>query len=333
MGDPAAAGAEVDVCEHRATDANDADNISANVTIDLHWNGYGSSEKSFNSPLYGSGLGTGFHTYGLLWNSTNYTVSIDGVPTMITNVGVSQRSEIILFSSEVDSNSFCGIVPPGGYGNFLVSTTSTVVDFVRFYAPTSTLYWVGTSSANWSDSGNWLSNMIPTSVSDVVFSYLTAGNFSVTLNQNVTVNGLSIEETSPIGISGNTLTINSGGIDMLSALNDTGIYSPLVLGAAQSWTVPSGLTLVVDTMISGSGNLSLAGMGAVEMEGTNNSTGLTTISNGTLLAYGLITGPVTVAGGTLTGTGTVAGAGSRQCRNTYWNGNHHQPRSPSTRAA
>jgi hypothetical protein len=307
VGDPAATGAEIDICEHRVTDANDVDNISGNVTIDLHWNGYGSSEQSVNSALFGSGLGTGFHTYGLLWNSTNYDVSIDGVSTMSTNVGLSQRTEIVLFSSEVDSNSFCGIVPTNGYGNFLVSTTSTVVDYFRFYAPTTTVYWLGSSSANWTDGGNWLSNMIPTSASDVVFSYLSVGNFSITLNQNITVNSLSIEETSPIGIFGDTLTINSGGIDMLSALNNAGIYSPLVLGAAQSWTIPSGLTLVADTTISGPGNLSLAGMGAVEMEGTNNSTGLTTVSNGTLLAYGLMTGPVTVAGGTLTGTGTLTG--------------------------
>jgi hypothetical protein len=307
VGDPAAAGAEIDVCEHRVTDANDADNISGNVTIDLHWNGYGSSEQSVNSALFGSGLGTGFHTYGLLWSSTNYNVSIDGVSTMNTNVGVSQRTEIVLFSSEVDSNSFCGIVPAGGYGDFQDSTTSTVVDYFRFYAPTTTVYWLGGSSANWTDGGNWLSNMIPTSASDVVFSYLSVGNFSVTLNQNVTVNSLSIEETSPVGIFGNTLTINSGGIDMLSAINDAGIYSPLVLGAAQSWTIPSGITLVVDTIISGSGNLNLAETGAVEMEGTNNSTGMTTISNGTLLAYGLMTGPVTVAGGTLTGTGVLTG--------------------------
>src|SRR5208282_5916624 len=105
-------------------------NISGMVTIDLHWDGYGSSEKSASSGLVGSGLGTGFHTYGCLWNSSSYNVSIDGVPTWSTNVGVSQRTEIILLSCEVDSNSFCGIVPSGGYGNFLTSTTTTVVDYV-----------------------------------------------------------------------------------------------------------------------------------------------------------------------------------------------------------
>jgi len=147
IGDPAASGAEIDICEHRDTDATKTDNISGQVTIDIHWDGYTNNEKSASSGLVGSGLGTGFHTYGLLWNSTNYNVSLDGVPTYSTNAGISERTEILLFSSEVDSNSFCGIVPPGGYGNFLVSTTQTIVDYARFYTPTTTVYWVGASLA------------------------------------------------------------------------------------------------------------------------------------------------------------------------------------------
>jgi beta-glucanase (GH16 family) len=125
LNDPAASGAEVDICEHRVTDAADVDDLSGEVTIDLHWNGYGSAEKTASSGLTGSGLGTGFHTYGLLWSSNNYNVSIDGVSTWTTNVGIAQRTEILMLSSEVDSNSFCGIVPTGGYGNFLASTTSS----------------------------------------------------------------------------------------------------------------------------------------------------------------------------------------------------------------
>lgn len=308
IGYPAAEGAEIDICEHRETDANDVDNISGQVTIDLHWDGYGNYKKSTTAGLVGSGLGTGFHTYGLLWNSTNYNVSIDSTLTYTTNAGVSDRTEIILFSSEVDSNSFCGIVPPGGYGNFLVSTTTTVVDYVRFYAPTSTVYWVGASSANWTDGGNWISNMVPTTASDVVFSYLSVGNYSVDLNQNTTVNSLSLEETPSLTISGNPLTVNSGGIDMLSALNDSTIDAPLVLGAAQSWTIGSGLALSVNGAISGTGNLTIAGLGAVVLGGVNTCSGVMTISsNSTLFVNGAISNPVLVAGGTLSGSGIMGG--------------------------
>jgi hypothetical protein len=94
---------------------------------------------------------------------------------------------------------------------------------------------------------------------------------------------------------------------MLSALNDAGIYAPLVLGTGQSWNIASGRTIVVDTTVSGSGGLTLTGRGTVLLGGTNICSGLTTISNGTLQVNGVITNPVTVAGGTLSVAGTVTG--------------------------
>jgi beta-glucanase (GH16 family) len=307
IGDPAAEGAEVDVCEHRVTDANNKDNISGNVTIDLHWNGYGSSETSFNSPFYGSGLGTGFHTYGLLWTTNNYQASIDGVLTLTTNGGLSRRTEIVLFSCEVDSNSFCGIVPTGGYGNANVSTTSTVVDYFRFYAPTTTVYWLGASSANWTDSGNWLSNMVPTAASDVVFSFLTVGNPSVNLSPGTTVNSLSIQEPNAITLSGGSLTVGGGGIDLLSAVNNTQMNSPLALGANQSWSIAAGITLNIGSVVTGNADVTQDQFGAVAIYGTNNSTGSTFVNNGSLLDYGVINNSTVVGGGSVGGTGLFAG--------------------------
>jgi beta-glucanase (GH16 family) len=307
LGDPSASGAEIDICEYRNTDTGNVDNINGAVQTSVHWDGYSTDEKTSTSGLIGSGLGTGFHTYGLLWNNASYSFIFDGAQLWSTNAGLSDRTELILFSSEVASNYWAGIIPPGGYGNSLVSTTKMVVDYVRYYAPTTTVYWTGASSANWTTGGNWLSNMIPNSASDVVFSYLSVGNFSMSLGQDTTVHGLSIEEASPIAIGGNTLTVGAGGIDMLSALNDAGIYSALVLSTAQSWNIASGRTLVVNTIVSGSGSVALTGRGAVMLGGTNYCTGSTTISNGTLVVNGVMTSPVTAAGGTLSGTGTVAG--------------------------
>ena len=214
----------------------------------------------------------------------------------------------ILLSSEVDSNSFCGIVPTGGYGSFLVSTTSTVVDYVRFYAPTTTVYWLGASSADLLDGGNWLSNMVPSSACDVVFSYLSVGNFNVSLPSNTTVNSISFQESPAITIGGYTLTVNGGGLDLLSVLNNTTINSALVLGAAQTWNVAEGYTLILNGPVSGPGNLTLNGPGAVALESTNTASGPTTVSKGTLLVYALMTNPVTVAGGAVSGTGTMTGA-------------------------
>ncbi len=170
----------------------------------------------------------------------------------------------------------------------------------------ATVYWTGASSASWGVSGNWLSNALPTSASDVVFSFPSIGNFSTTLAQNTTVNGLSIQETGPIGISSNSLTVNSGGIDMLSASNNAVINSALVLGASQYWTIAPGRMLTVNGAMSGAGSLALC-LGTVLLTGANSCSGATTISNGTLVVDGTMSSPVTVAGGTLSGTGTLTG--------------------------
>lgn len=170
----------------------------------------------------------------------------------------------------------------------------------------ATVYWTGTSSADWTDSGNWLSNTVPSAASDVVFSYPSIGNFSTILGQDTTVNGLSIQVTGPISISGNTLTINSGGIDMLSASNNATINSALVLGASQNWAIAPNRVLTVNGQMSGAGNLTLW-QGTVILTGTNSCTGTTTISNGTLEVNGRMSNPIAVTGGTLTGTGVLGG--------------------------
>ena len=141
----------------------------------------------------------------------------------------------------------------------------------------------------------------------MVFSYLTLANTSINLAQNTTVNSLSIEESAPVSISGSNLTVNAGGIDMLSALYSAGIYSPLILGAAQSWNVASGLALVVAAPLSGTGNLIVNGPGTVALNGTNTSASSITVSDGALQANGLLLNSITVADGTLSGTGTIGG--------------------------
>ncbi|HWH69764.1 MAG TPA: family 16 glycosylhydrolase, partial [Candidatus Sulfotelmatobacter sp.] len=66
IGEPAYAGIEIDVCEHRKVDAS-GNNIDGQVVANLHWDGYGASHKSTGSGNIGSGLGTGFHTYAVNW--------------------------------------------------------------------------------------------------------------------------------------------------------------------------------------------------------------------------------------------------------------------------
>jgi autotransporter-associated beta strand protein len=306
LGDPSASGAEIDICEHRKSDANGLD-IGSSVQSTVHWDGYGAYHKQVNSGSIGSGLGSGFHTYGLLWDSTNYRFLIDDTQQWSTNAGHSDRTELVLLSSEVQNNYWAGVVPPGGYGDFLTSTTKMVLDYVRYYAPTTTVFWTGASSADWGSAANWLQNRTPHTGDDVVFSCLSAGNGGTTLAQDTTVGSLSIQEAGPVSVNNRTLTVNSGGIDMLSAVYDTSINSALVLGAAQNWRIAGGRTLTINGLLSGTGNLTLGSRGTVVLAAPNAYGGSITISNGTLLVNSSLTNLVVVTGGALGGTGTIGG--------------------------
>ncbi len=308
IGNPVESGAEIDVCEHRYTDSGDATNLNDGVQTSLHWDGYSTSEQTATTGVIGSSLGTGFHTYGFLWTTTNYSFNFDDAPAWTNDSGFSERTEVFMFSEEVASNGWAGNVPTGGYGDVGVSTTRMFVDYVRYYAPTTMVFWTGVDSGDWTDPGNWVSNMVPISFSDVVFDYLSIGNENVTIPRNTVIHSLSIQECAPVTISGGTLTINDGGIDLYSALNDATITTPLVLGSNQTWSVGLNLDLTVTGSISGPGSLITTGHGVVAMAGTNSATGGISVTNGTLQANGVISPPISVSNqGTLAGNGVING--------------------------
>ena len=79
------------------------------------------------------------------------------------------------------------------------------VDYFRYYAPTNVLFWTGASSAFWSNSVNWVSNLPPVANSDLTFSYLTQ-NFQTSLGSNLTVDGLiMLEMSNAFAINGTNL--------------------------------------------------------------------------------------------------------------------------------
>src|SRR5262249_30946468 len=131
VGNPAAAGTEIDVVEHRSRDSAGTD-ISNKAVSNLHWDGYGADHKSVGSGLVTNpstaSLQGNFHTYGLLWTPTGYSFYIDDVLRWSTTQAVSRRSEFLYLSSEVQNNSWAGSIPTGGYGSQASSTTKMVVD-------------------------------------------------------------------------------------------------------------------------------------------------------------------------------------------------------------
>ena len=290
--DPAVSGSEIDIVEHRSTDGGSNGDIISQAENNIHWNGYGSSAASAGSGLIGSGLGSGFHTYGFLWTPSGYTIYIDGNNDRAwsyanNGVPISESCEWFIMSSEVDdtSTTWAGTIPSGGYGNLGTSTTQLAVDYVRYYAPTSTVFWAGTSSVYWTNSANWVSNMPVTAASDLTFSLLSGANLSPQLGQNYSVDGLVfLQMNNGCTVGGtNTLTLGAGGVDMVAANHSVTISCPVNIGQAQSWLVgpnSPGNTLTDSGGLAGSATLSKGSYGTLVLTGTNSFTGILNAGTG-----------------------------------------------------
>jgi beta-glucanase (GH16 family) len=128
-------GVEMDIFEHRNCDHTNADWTDGG-DFALHWNGYqkGIHQEShyFNDHL---GIRTGFHTYGLLWATNGYTFFVDDKSLWTDHTEMSTVAEYILLSSEVQTKSWAGNVPEGGYPGLADSGIKMYVDYVRYYEP------------------------------------------------------------------------------------------------------------------------------------------------------------------------------------------------------
>jgi beta-glucanase (GH16 family) len=131
IGDPGAAGVEIDIVEHHSEIAGI--DTSGNALHMLFWDGYGSEGSSRVGVSPDLGLGDGFHTYGLLWTPTGYEFFVDDQLTASYDGPVSMRPEYAILSSEVEEGA-AGSVPGGSYGTLAESQTTMVVDYVRIYA-------------------------------------------------------------------------------------------------------------------------------------------------------------------------------------------------------
>jgi hypothetical protein len=147
IGDPATAGVEMDIAEHRVrcvtapaptppATCSPSSDISDRIQQALIWDGYGADSKSavrLSDPLPGLGNGS-WHTWGLAWAPTGLTFYYDGAPIWTEAGPVSQRAEYIVLGSEV-GQFFAGAIPPGGYGTSGTTTTNMQVDYVRVWSP------------------------------------------------------------------------------------------------------------------------------------------------------------------------------------------------------
>ena len=136
LGDPATAGVEIDVVEHRVTDQGNWTALRDMVAMNLNWDGYGSHmqnrQKVAGLPD-GAALQGEWHTYGVLWSTTGYTFYVDKVPLWSISEAISRRPESIQLTCEVDDHTWAGNIPAGGFGSRATSTTGMDVDYVRVW--------------------------------------------------------------------------------------------------------------------------------------------------------------------------------------------------------
>lgn len=136
LGDPATAGAEIDVVEHRVTDQGGWTALRDMVAMNLNWDGYGPSEKTEQKVVAlpkGAPVQGAWHTYGVLWTDTAYTFYVDGYQLWTSPDAISHRPESIQLTCEIADRTWAGNIPAGGFGPRGASTTRMLVDWVRVW--------------------------------------------------------------------------------------------------------------------------------------------------------------------------------------------------------
>ena len=292
--DPFVSGGEIDICEHRYLGINN--NYIADIVSDnIHWDGYGAYEQNAGSDNLGSNflgqsfnLETGYHLYGVNWvKDGTYGFFIDstnmwnGTPAPLFG-----SDSYIIFSAEVNNPppAWDGSVPPGGYPSLANSPLKLMIDYFHYYAPTNILFWTGVASTAWTNSANWVSNFLPAAGCDLTFSYLSTNLNNMVPGTNPIDGLIFLETTNSASIDGtNTLTLGSGGIDMVSASENVTLNAPINLASNQTWNVGirnPGNLLTVNSSLSGSVALTKAGYGTLVLNGSNSFSGALYVDTG-----------------------------------------------------
>ncbi len=102
------------------------------------------------------------------------------------------------------------------------------VDYVRYYAPSNVLFWIGAESAYWTNPANWAAGRQLTSESDLTFSELSMGATNVP-GVDCAINGLVVlQPKQDVNIGGtNIINLGAGGIDLSAANRALSIRAPV----------------------------------------------------------------------------------------------------------
>lgn len=226
-------------------------------------------------------LGFGTDFYG--------NILADASITLVTGAGISDgRALAINGAVNLDSNN----INNGGIGGAPGAITGT--------------YWKGGFNNLWS-AMNWSPDItgaadqnIPALGANVIFSVtgVPPANQNTLLDQNQSIDSLTINDSAAVSISGpNTLTISGAGlVTGIRVNNGAGLFtigSNLVLaGTSQTITVNNAAGMVISGVVGGAIGLTKAGLTQLTLTGENVYTGPTNIDAGNLQVGNGLTGSI-----------------------------------------
>src|ERR1039457_5045466 len=161
-----------------------------------------------------------------------------------------------------------------------------LVTGILFSAQGATITWTNTSGGSWSVTNNWSPHQVPGAADTALIT--TSGNYTITLNVNAQVAGLTLGAASGIQtltVSGSTLSFTNGGtVGTNGVLNLSGstLTGLLTVNGALNWSnggnlsAGSALTIATNAIlnISGNGTENIYGMltnaGTMNWAGTGN---------------------------------------------------------------
>jgi autotransporter-associated beta strand protein len=315
VGQPQTAGTEIDIVEHNKGSLSSGD-VSSYYNTAVHWDGYGAyakSESHLNGPVAGLGNGS-WHKYGLLWTPAGSWFYYDDVLewTASSPTPVSQRSEFLLLSSEVQDGSWAGYIPPGGYGAKDSMQTYFQVDYVRVYAigaqvvPAATDTWTGNTDAYWSTPGNWTGGNAPPVAGDsLLFGASTPTTLTNDLIAGTAFNSITFSAGAPsFTLNGNSILLSDA-----SATNTVGIANnsgstqvigtmPLTLDrGCHTFSSPSGGSIALNGGLTlNAGAVAYFDTNVTSASFTSDGSGLISGLGGAGLMYGTTAAPASGPG-------------------------------------
>jgi len=239
--------------------------------------------------------------------TTTAAATTSGTVWIQLNTAAPSGSGLTLFHAASGLSSASYLLTNATAFTAALNVTDTDVT-IGSYTPTSpltTAYWTGGlllgaenilavsdgTVSNWSTTSSTYTatGLTPGATTDIVFSIDSGASQegNLVLGANMVANSLTFVDTAPLGITadGHSLTLMSTGTGAASAINavqNATINPPIVLGASQSWTVASGITLAVTGNVSGAAGLTKSDSGTLTLSSANTYTGGTTIAGGTL---------------------------------------------------